>query len=308
MRNLTIKREKSAVAALVKLKIYIEDKYIPELYINGVPCRKIGTVKNGATETFKIPEKATRVFAIWDKPTRNVSNDCYELSEGQADVVLSGKATLDTFRFNPFKFDGNNNEEAKLLRKKAQKKTIITFIAIIAGVLIIAGLANAGVFDSLVDRDRPIYTDAPEWDDNASDKVFAIDDMQITLDENFSASSGNGFLAIFESSRVTTFVVREMFSKYPDFEELAHEEYAQKVIEVNKIENTEIKNEDGLCYFVFKGISSKSGEEYTYYGYIFKTEQAFWFVHFAVLTEQASEYESDIVQWAKSIKFNKINN
>ncbi|MBP1575986.1 MAG: hypothetical protein J6A68_00485 [Oscillospiraceae bacterium] len=47
MRNLTIKRTKSFVGCLGKMKIYIEDPTSNELLINNTPCRKIGDLKNG---------------------------------------------------------------------------------------------------------------------------------------------------------------------------------------------------------------------------------------------------------------------
>ena len=53
MRNLTIKRTKSFVASLVKMKIYIEDPTSDEIVINNVRCRKIGDLKNGEEKPFR---------------------------------------------------------------------------------------------------------------------------------------------------------------------------------------------------------------------------------------------------------------
>ena len=47
MRNLTIKRTKSFVACLAKMKIYVEDPTSNEICINNTPCRKLGDLKNG---------------------------------------------------------------------------------------------------------------------------------------------------------------------------------------------------------------------------------------------------------------------
>ena len=46
MMNLTIKRNKSFVGCLAKLKVWIEDE-AGELVIGGVPCRLLGDLKNG---------------------------------------------------------------------------------------------------------------------------------------------------------------------------------------------------------------------------------------------------------------------
>ena len=47
MRTLTIKRAKSFVACLAKMKVYVEDPTSREIVINNVPCRKLGDLKNG---------------------------------------------------------------------------------------------------------------------------------------------------------------------------------------------------------------------------------------------------------------------
>ena len=296
------------MGALNVLKIYIEDRYIPEIYINGVPCRKIGTVKNGATETFKIPNKTLKVFAIWNKTTRNISNDYYELPEGEADVFLSGRATSNLLRFNPFKFDGNENTEGEELRSKAFKKSVLALALVVVGVFLVFGIVRAGVFDSWVDPDRPIYDDVPEWDETAQSEDFKVDDFQITLNKNFAVSSGDGYVAVLESSRVTVFLVRETFERFPQFKDITREEYMQKLIDANKdkIKSHEVID-DGTLYGFLSTRLGAMGEEYTVYSYIYKTDTAFWFVQFKVLSTYVEEFEPHVLQWAKSIQFNEFN-
>ena len=74
MRNLTIKREKSFVSSLAKMKVYIEDPTSNEMRINDVPCRKIGDLKNGEEKTFQIGEEEAKVFVIADKSNKNLQN------------------------------------------------------------------------------------------------------------------------------------------------------------------------------------------------------------------------------------------
>jgi len=75
MRRLTIKREKSFVASLAKLKIYIEDPASDEIRINGTPCRKIGDLKNGEEKTFEINEQKAKVFVIADNLSKEYCNE-----------------------------------------------------------------------------------------------------------------------------------------------------------------------------------------------------------------------------------------
>ena len=60
MRNLTIKRNKTFVACLAKMKVYIEDASANDLTINGIPCRKLGDLKNGEEKNFSIGENAAK--------------------------------------------------------------------------------------------------------------------------------------------------------------------------------------------------------------------------------------------------------
>ena len=64
MRDLSIKRNKSFVGCLAKLKVYIEDIDSKDIVINGVPCRKLGELKNGEMKTFQIGEESAKVFVI----------------------------------------------------------------------------------------------------------------------------------------------------------------------------------------------------------------------------------------------------
>ena len=94
MRKLTIKRTKSFVACLMKMKVYIEDHVAGEIFINNIPCRKIGEIKSGEEKTFEIGDQPAKVFVIADKLSKNYCNEFYEIPGGQEDIYLSGKIAL----------------------------------------------------------------------------------------------------------------------------------------------------------------------------------------------------------------------
>ena len=119
MRNLTITRTKSFVASLGKMKVYIEDPDAGEITIQGVPCRKLGTLKNGETATFPISDLAAKVFVIADTMSRSFSNDYYPIPAGTEDVTLSGKNKYNPGAGNPFRFDGVTDPDALANRKRA---------------------------------------------------------------------------------------------------------------------------------------------------------------------------------------------
>ncbi len=137
MRNLTIKRTKSFVACLAKMRIYIEDPTSSEILINNTPCRKIGDLKNGEEKTFQIDEGEAKVFVIADKLSKNYCNDYYQLPAGQEDISLSGKNKFNPANGNAFRFDNNETEEIIANRKRGTRKgIIILIIAVIVGAVV----------------------------------------------------------------------------------------------------------------------------------------------------------------------------
>lgn len=121
MRNLIIKRTKSSVGCLMKMKVYIEDP-AGELTINDTPCRKLGDLKNGEERTFPIGSEAVKVFVISDKLSKDYCNEYYQLPEGQEDISLSGKNKFNPASGNAFRFDNNESEGIATNRKKGTKK------------------------------------------------------------------------------------------------------------------------------------------------------------------------------------------
>ena len=105
MRNLTIKRKKSFVGAVMKIKIYMEDAAANELAILGAPCRKLGEVKNGGELTVEIDEDMHTIYAIVDVITKDSCVGKAEIPAGADDVTVSGKNRLAPLKGNPFVFE-----------------------------------------------------------------------------------------------------------------------------------------------------------------------------------------------------------
>ena len=146
MRYLTITRKKRFVACLMKMKVYIEDPHSAELTINGFPCRKLGTLKNGETATFPIGEQAARVFVIADKMSKGFCSDCYPLPAGTENLAISGKNYFHPGAGNPFRFDGVTDPEVLANRKKGSGKGIIILIvSLIIGAILGSLLGSAMV-------------------------------------------------------------------------------------------------------------------------------------------------------------------
>ena len=286
MRNLTIKREKSFVACLAKMKIYIEDYASFELTINDIPCRKIGELKNGEEKTFQIGEQAAKVFVIADKMSKNFCNEYYQLVEGQEDIVLTGKNKYNLANGNAFRFDNNENVEALDNRKRGTRKGVVLLLiaAIVGGV--IGALSTSGILSS-----------KPE------EKSFSSNGMTITLTDEFVETDSENHTAAFTSKKVSVLALKEEFASFEGFGNYTLGQYADLVINANKFEGTQWKTLDGLVWFEYDYTNPETNATYKHYAYEYKSDDAFWLIVFVVHTENAEEYAQHISDWAKSVSF-----
>lgn len=287
MRNLTIKRTKSFVACLVKLKIYIEDPVSSDIVINNIPCRKLGELKNGEEKAFEISERAAKVFVIADRLSKDYCNEYYQLPEGEWDIALTGRNKFNPAGGNAFRFDNNDSAEVKANRKKGTTIGLMVLIAAVVVGLVVGNLIGKGV---------TIKTVEP--------KDFSYDKMSITLTEEFEKTDMEGFTVAYGSKDVAVFAIKESFSLQEDVGSLTLEEYANIVIEKNNRDAT-VKEKDGLTCFEFDYLNPETKEAYRYFAYVYKSEDAFWLVQFAVLKENSDTYEEKIGEWAKSVEFSK---
>ena len=122
MRKLTIKRHKSIVACAVKDLVYIEDYQSSEITIQGVPCRKIGEIKNGEEKTFEIGEEKQKIFIVFELLLKDTFHTSITIEAGQEDVSLSGKHYY-SVSGNPFRFDGVQLTEEEMTNQKKKNRT-----------------------------------------------------------------------------------------------------------------------------------------------------------------------------------------
>lgn len=282
MRYLTIQRNKSFVACLMRLKIYIEDPISNEIQIQGVPCRKIGEIKNGEQQSFMIGDERLRIYVIADKLSKNYCSDFYEVPAGTENVFISGSCKYNPLNGNAFRFDGIPSEEMKYRRKKANKKGIFIFImSVIIGIAIGLGLILLPLFAT------------PE------DKVFTKGNISITLNEDFKEEFYNGFYAVYSSDEIAVFVIEEKFNGDEAFEAMTLDEYCDAVIEANG-KNTETKHKDGLTYYEYDGVSDQN-YKFRYLAFTYKAEEGFYLVQFGIQEDLYSVYEEDVFAYAKSV-------
>ena len=293
MRNLIITRKKSFVGCLAKMKVYIEDQAAGEITINTVPCRKLGTLKNGEQKTFAIEESAAKVYVIADTLSKDYCNEYYELPAGQEDVALTGKNCYNPAAGNPFRFDNNPSAGAVKNRKRGTRVGLIVLLVAAIGSSVIGlglGLGTA-VIENMTKSSKP--------------QSFSAGDMTITLTKAFRETEYEGFAGVYDSRNVAVFALKEPFTLAEGLGNKTRKEYSNLFIQNNGLSVNEIREGDGMVWFKYKWTNPDTDDTYSYFVYVYKTGDAFWAMQFAVLDKNAEKYAPQIAQWAKSVTFTK---
>lgn len=288
MRNLTIRRRKVFAGCLAKAKIYMEDPLAHEITIDKVPCRKLGELKNGEEQTFRIGDEAARIYVIADKLSKEYSNEYYQLPAGEEDVVLTGQNQY-TLAGSPFRFDDNNSAGIDAKRKKGT--TIGVIVLIVACLLGFFGgkYLTGGLLKSRA----------------AAPKEFTSHGMTITLTKDFREDSAVGFTSCYASKDVAVLSLREPFTLMDGLEDFTLEEYGELALENNDMSASLLKSFNGIPGFEYDSTDPDSGDTYHYRIFLYKADDAFWMVQFFTYKDNFSRYESQINQWAASVTFEK---
>ena len=287
MRNLTIKREKSFVGSLAKMKVYIEDPTSNEICINDISCRKIGDLKNGEEKTFQIDEQEVKIYVIADKLSKNYCNEFYQLPAGQEDVFLSGKNKFNPANGNAFRFDNNESEENIANRKRGTRKGLL--------ILIVAAIVGAVVGYSITSNLFSNKTPDP--------KDFSSNGMTITLTDEFIKTDIENYTVAYDSKNVAVFALKEAFALADGFQDYTLEQYGNLVLKNNNLSASKLQNLDGLTEFEYEFTNPNTKDTYKYFSFVYKADDAFWLVQFATLTENVDEYSPKILEWAKTVSF-----
>ena len=282
MRNLTISRRKSFVGSIMKDLVYVSDPLAQEITIDGVPCRKIGDIKNGETKTFSISEGQQQIFLIADKASKDYCNASLTIPEGQEDLTFSGvhKFYLGS---NPFRFDGVELSQEQLTKqKKNNNKGLVIVIA-------------ASIFGVLVGSFLPKLFSGK---DSAAPKVFTKEDFQITLTDAFKSEAEPGLYASYGSKTAMVFVVREEKERFGD---ITLEEYGDLVLQANNKAGSTMNRETGFLWFEYT--DTPNDQEIYYLAACYKSADAYWVITYATPVSNRDKFQPMILEWASSVKF-----
>ncbi|MBR6049661.1 MAG: hypothetical protein IKP68_00480 [Clostridia bacterium] len=299
MRNLTIKRRWALPAAFMKARVYIEDSESGDVTIRDHVCSWLGEIENGKEKTFEIPNEETRIFVIYDFVSMNFCVDMKKIPAGDDDVRVSGVCKLSLINSNPFRFDGDVDDEVIAVRTGGSKKGRMKTPGAVLVICVIAAFVFLGIIMGIdaIEKNTP------------SD--FAFDGVRITLNKTFNVEDNPNFEGILysSSSGVAVYIERDKFdnfTSYKDFDKLTVEEYAELIAEINEIEN-EPKTKNGIVWLENETTNSNGKKEIEFISF-FKTEDSFWIVEFDIPENRVEKHSADIEKWAASVRFDNVKN
>lgn len=293
MRQLTVKRNKTAVGCAVKLKIYAADPQ-GDVTINGLPCVKLGELKNGEEKTFEITEAETRIFAIADQVSKDFCCDSAPVPAGTEPVYLSGKNKFNMSNGNAFIFDGEPDDFALLHRSKGSKKGVIILIAALIVGLVIGFIATSGVLE----REKNVD--------------ITYHELTMTLTNKFkeqkSPAAQNSDSRLFGKGKNSTlelavYLTREEISE--DIADITAAEYAEVMISVSpNAKGATVLQKDGLTYFRFTHTAPVNGNDTVFYYtvFVFKGEEAFYLVQMYTTDKSVHENEDRLLSVAGTVR------
>lgn len=288
MRYLTIKREKSYTGCLAKARVYVHDELVGDTKINGDMCYKLGELKNGEEKTFQIGDEETKIYVVQDKLSRNLTNEVCYIPAGIENIYLMGEFKFNPFGGNGFRFHGMNDPRVLDNRKKSNKKFFV-YIAI----CFIIGIVG-GVF---------LANDSADYAKDGKPTEFVDDSgVKITLTDAFIDTNISGFNFTYGCDDVAVLGFADEFIVMDGLEDYTIDEYGELSIANNNL-NSEVKKENGVIYYEYDSYVAEDAVTYCYLSAMYKAEEAFWTITFAVDEAQYEEYKPLFLEWANSVEF-----
>jgi len=288
MRNLTIKREKSFVACLVKANVYVHDELTGDTKINGDKCYKLGSLKNGEEKTFTIGDEETKIYVVADKLSMKLTNEVCYIPAGFENVYLMGECKYNPIGGNNFRFHGMTDPRVLANRKKSTKKFGVFFaLCIIVGIVL-------GFWSGYESSNNAIDGEPCEIVDDSG--------VVMTLTDSFEKLESDGYNFTYGTNDAVVFGMEEKFADFEELKELSLKEYGESLIEYWEVDSKIIKD-DGIMYFEYQGESEDTNTVYHYFVSVYKTEDSFWAITFAIDDANYETYKPMFIEWAKSVAF-----
>lgn len=138
---------------------------------------------------------------------------------------------------------------------------------------------------------------------SSNPKNFTVDEMTITLTEDFRQSKMSGFDAYIVSDDVTFSVKIENSSdlEYQGYEIANLKDYADEICALNDIDTGNLQQRGQ--YYYFSNSATVSGAKYTYLHCMLKYNSDYWICEFVCKAKDFKNLEESMLEWADSIVF-----
>ena len=104
MRKLTVTRSSEDAFPAIPGFVCVETNEVPDCVINGIFCKKLGTVACGASCVFPLDDASAVLFVVADPTAPYGNNMAFRAPAGPADVSVSGSFAADINRKPVFRF------------------------------------------------------------------------------------------------------------------------------------------------------------------------------------------------------------
>lgn len=165
-----------------------------------------------------------------------------------------------------------------------------TFTAIICTLLLVAVLAGCGSTNPF----------------DAAAKTFSDEGLQITLTDDFSKQSVDGYTVCYAADTALVLALHETQDQFAaaGVEDVTLEQYAELVMQANSdkepVTGDDINGNPTLLYNYY---NEDQDVEYRYLTVLYQADDGFWMVQFASAKDDFDTYEPSFVEAAKSVNF-----
>ncbi len=139
-------------------------------------------------------------------------------------------------------------------------------------------------------------------------KTFTVDELSITLTEDFSESPRLAFTAAYEShDHTAVLIIREsadIIEQAAGKKDVSLNEYAVMVLNANQLTVSTVE-EEGILTYTYSRKNADDGVDYTYFVTLHQSEEAFWLVQFVTQTNRFKKEKNSLLGYAASITFDE---
>ncbi len=133
--------------------------------------------------------------------------------------------------------------------------------------------------------------------------VFSANGINLTLTEDFEQFDVPGYTVAYQSKEMVVIALQEPFSLAPGAENLSLDEYAALIMQSNGLGEDDLSEKNGIPFFEYDYYDAATDQDFHYFSYLFKTDDAFWVVQYATLVEDAATWAAQADAWAQTVTF-----